>query len=397
VLATKLAPPPGKRQFGHSLTEDGPTVAMPFSPVAHRSASGESPETPSIRSTARTAWSSVQSISSDDSSPSAAPSDPPPSVAAAHEPGGLGGERATSVVWARPSPHPAKENLANENGAQRPLTPFETSVQAHSETSPLGCSRASPGFQVQAAGAPEASTRPIGQHQEEQVCRPIRVFIVDDHDMVRRGVNEVLTDAGDITIVGESATVADALRRIPVVLPDVVLLDVRLPDGSGIDVCRQIRARHPSIRTLMITAYGDHETELTAAQAGAEGLVLKQIRGPSLIDAVRRVAAGVSPPSRARLPDESGQIRRSRTSDRLLATLSRQERRVLDGLIDGLTNRQIGNNLNVAEQTIKNHVTSLLNKLGAKHRAEAAVVGDRLRREADPTGTPTGPSPQIRP
>jgi two-component system response regulator DevR len=214
----------------------------------------------------------------------------------------------------------------------------------------------------------------------------IRVFVVDDHELVRRGLLEVLVDAGDITIVGECATAAEAVRRIPRTGPDLVLLDVRLPDGSGIEVCREVRSRDPRIRVLMLTSYEDPEAVIASALAGAAGVALKQIRSSTLIEAVRTVARGRSP-----LTDRAGLLGRLTGADEpahLLAALSGQERRVLDGIVDGLTNRQIGDRLNIAEQTVKNHVSTLLAKLGVEHRTQAAVLGDQVRWHSSPHADP---------
>jgi two-component system response regulator DevR len=212
-----------------------------------------------------------------------------------------------------------------------------------------------------------------------QAGSTIRVFVVDDHELVRRGLLEVLVDAGDIAIVGECATAAEALRQIPQARPDLVLLDVRLPDGSGIEVCREVRSRDPRIRVLMLTSYEDHEAAIAAVLAGASGVALKQIRSRTLVEAVRAVAEGRS---LLTLADRAGLLGRLAVTEEpghLLAELSRQERRVLDGIVDGLTNRQIGDRLNIAEQTVKNHVSTLLAKLGVERRTQAAVLGEHVR------------------
>jgi two-component system response regulator DevR len=211
----------------------------------------------------------------------------------------------------------------------------------------------------------------------------IRVFLVDDHELVRRGLCDVLAGARDVTVIGEAATAAEAVREVQRLAPDVVLLDVRLPDGSGIDVCRQVRAKDPSVRFLVLTSYDDREALVAALRAGASGFVLKQIRGPALIDAVRGVAAGRAVGAEVRAADPVAAVDAvdpaAREVDRLLASLSPQEGRILAGIVNGLTNREIGDDLGIAEQTVKNHVTRLLAKLGVRYRTQAAVLGAEAR------------------
>ncbi len=209
----------------------------------------------------------------------------------------------------------------------------------------------------------------------------VRVFILDDHELVRRGLREILTDAGQIEIVGESGLAREAARRLPALRPDVALLDARLPDGSGIEVCREVRARDPSIRAIILTSYDDPEALAAAAQAGASGYILKQIHGPDLAEAVRRVAAGDNLLDRAEastLPVQSAARGGRQPPDRI-SDLTPQEERVLDLIVEGLTNRQIGQRLNIAEKTVKNHVTSLMAKLHVERRTQAAVYGARVR------------------
>lgn len=209
----------------------------------------------------------------------------------------------------------------------------------------------------------------------------VRVFILDDHELVRRGLREILTEAGEIEIVGESGLAREAARRLPALRPDVALLDARLPDGSGVEVCREVRARDPSIRAIILTSYDDPEALAAAAQAGASGFILKQIHGPDLAEAVRRVAAGDNLLNRAEvsaLPLQSAARRGQRPPERI-ADLTPQEERVLDLIVEGLTNRQIGQRLNIAEKTVKNHVTSLMAKLHVERRTQAAVYGARVR------------------
>lgn len=211
--------------------------------------------------------------------------------------------------------------------------------------------------------------------------RTIRVFLLDDHELMRRGLRDLLTEDPRIQIVGEAAGEADALVLIPATRPDVALLDVRLPDGSGIEVCRQVRSCRPEIAVLILTAYEDGDrTAAAASLAGASGVLLKRIRGRELIDAVHRVAAGeplVTAPGRITeiiRPDDPSE-------PDLLATLTAQERRVLDLIVDGMTNRQIGDRLGIGENTVKNYVTSILVKLGFARRTQAAVFGARMRRQ----------------
>jgi DNA-binding NarL/FixJ family response regulator len=213
----------------------------------------------------------------------------------------------------------------------------------------------------------------------------IRVFLLDDPEVVRRGVRELLEAESDgaIEVVGEAGTADEAIRRIPAVHPDVALLDVRLPDGNGVEVCRDVRSRHPEVRCLMLTSFSDDEALFDAIMAGASGYVLKQVRGTDLVDDVRRVAAGQSlldPTITAKVLDR---LRRGPEDDPGIAQLTDQERRVLDLLAEGLTNRQIGERLYLAEKTVKNYVSNLLTKLGMHRRTEAAVYAAKLaaRRE----------------
>jgi two-component system, NarL family, response regulator DevR len=203
---------------------------------------------------------------------------------------------------------------------------------------------------------------------------PVRVFLVDDHEVVRRGVADLLQAEPDIEVVGEAGTAAQARSRIPVTHPDVVLLDVRLPDGSGIDVCRELRPTNPDTHFLMLTAYDDDQAMYAAVIAGASGYVLKDVRGSGLIDSVRQVAAGRSllDPSLTRKAVE--RMRDTTHQDPRLAVLSVREREVLALIADGMTNRQIGENLSLAEKTVKNYVSSLLSKLGLQRRTQAVAL-----------------------
>ncbi len=204
----------------------------------------------------------------------------------------------------------------------------------------------------------------------------IRVFLVDDHEIVRRGISDLIEAESDLEVVGEAGDAAQALGRIAATVPDVAVLDVRLPDGSGIDLCRAIRSAHPSVNCLILTGYDDDEASYAAVMAGAAGYVLKDIRGQGLIEGIRRVAGGES-----LLP--------KRVAARVLAELrtpsidpglTLRERQVLDLIADGLTNRQIGEHLELAEKTVKNYVSGLLAKLGMERRTQAAVY--RIQHES---------------
>jgi DNA-binding NarL/FixJ family response regulator len=209
----------------------------------------------------------------------------------------------------------------------------------------------------------------------------IRVFLLDDHEVVRRGLRELLELEDDIEVVGESGSAAEAVRRIPALRPDVAVLDGRLPDGSGIDVCRDIRSIDPSINALILTSYDDDAALFAAIMAGAAGYVLKDIRGNDLLDGIRRVAAGQSlldPAVTARVLER---LRTGPAQDPRLAGLTDQERRILDHISEGMTNRQIGEAMFLAEKTVKNYVSSLLAKLGMERRTQAAVFAAGLKDE----------------
>lgn len=202
---------------------------------------------------------------------------------------------------------------------------------------------------------------------------PIRVFLLDDHEIVRRGLRELLEAAGDMVVVGESGLAREAARRIPAVRPDVAIFDVRLPDGSGIDACREVRSIDPSIKALVLTSFDDESALSMAVMAGADGFVLKDIKGTGLIDAIRRIAAGehlLDAEAVARVRREWGA---DSEPDPRLRMLSPQERRILDHIAAGMTNRQIGEAMSIAEKTVKNYVTSVLAKLGMERRTQAAV------------------------
>jgi two-component system, NarL family, response regulator DevR len=206
----------------------------------------------------------------------------------------------------------------------------------------------------------------------------IRVFLLDDHEVVRRGLRDLLESDGDIEIVGESGSAQEATSRLPALRPDVAVLDARLPDGSGIDVCRDVRSVDPSIRALILTSYDDDEALFAAILAGAAGYLLKQVGSSDLVDAVRRVADGqslIDPALTARVLDR---LRNGPASHDELAELTQQEHRILVLIAEGLTNRQIGERLFLAEKTIKNYVSSILAKLGLERRTQAAVLAAKL-------------------
>jgi DNA-binding NarL/FixJ family response regulator len=206
----------------------------------------------------------------------------------------------------------------------------------------------------------------------------IRVFLLDDHEVVRRGLADLLQAEGDIEVVGESGSAVQATSRIPALKPDVAVLDARLPDGNGIDVCRDVRAVDSTIKGLILTSYEDDEALFAAIMAGASGYVLKQIRGTDLVDAVRRVAAGQSlldPAITARVLER---IRHGIEEPKELKSLTEQERRILEYIAEGLTNHEIAQRMFLADKTVKNYVSSVLAKLGLERRTQAAVLATKL-------------------
>jgi DNA-binding NarL/FixJ family response regulator len=213
----------------------------------------------------------------------------------------------------------------------------------------------------------------------------IRVFLLDDHEVVRRGVRELLEAEDDIEVVGEAGTAEEAHGRIPATSPDVAILDVRLPDGNGVEVCRDVRSARPELRCIMLTSFADDEALFDAIMAGADGYVLKQVKGADLVDAVRRVASGQSlldPSVTAKVLER---LRRGPEEDARLRDLTDQERRILALLAEGKTNRQIGEEMYLAEKTVKNYVSNLLAKMGMSRRTEAAVYAARLAERRGPT------------
>lgn len=218
----------------------------------------------------------------------------------------------------------------------------------------------------------------MGQTEPMTSAAPITVFLLDDHELVRRGLVDLLSTEPDIEVVGESGSAREAARRIPALKPDVAVLDARLPDGSGIEVCREVRAIDPGIRALILTSYDDDDALFAAIMAGASGYVLKQIAGNDLVEGIRTVAAGMSlldPAVTARVMER---LRHPHQENPALTGLTPQERKVLELIAEGMTNRQIGEQMFLAEKTVKNYVSSLLAKLGLQRRTQAAVLGSKL-------------------
>ena len=203
--------------------------------------------------------------------------------------------------------------------------------------------------------------------------KPITVFLLDDHEIVRRGVRELIEAEPGLSVVGEAGSAVDALHRIPAARPDVAVLDVRLPDGSGVEVCREVRSQLPGLACLMLTSFSDDDALFEAIMAGASGYVLKQIRGNDLITAIRRVARGESLLDPTVTSKVLHRLRHPSEEDERLAKLTPQERKILDLIAEGATNRQIGTELHLAEKTVKNYVSNMLMKLGMSRRTEAAV------------------------
>ena len=204
-----------------------------------------------------------------------------------------------------------------------------------------------------------------------------RVFLLDDHEVVRRGLRELFDAEEDLTVVGEASTAEEALGRVPSTRPDVAVLDVRLPDGDGVEVCRDLRSAMPELKCLMLTSFADDEALFSAILAGASGYVLKQIKGGDLVTAVRRVAAGESLLDPSLTRQVMDRLRGEQMEDERLARLTAQERKILDLIAEGKTNRQIADELYLAEKTVKNYVSNLLSKMGFSRRTEAAVYAAR--------------------
>jgi len=206
----------------------------------------------------------------------------------------------------------------------------------------------------------------------------IRVVLVDDHEVVRRGVSDLLSLEDDIEVVGEAASFSEAMARIPALKPHVAVLDVRLPDGNGVVLCRELRSKMPDLRVLMLTSFSDDDALFDAIMAGASGYVLKHIGGNDLVDAVRRVGRGGSLLDPAVTAQVLERLRTPPKEDPGLASLTEQERKILELIAEGLTNRQIAERMFLAEKTVKNYVSSLLAKLGLERRTQAAVYGARV-------------------
>ena len=206
----------------------------------------------------------------------------------------------------------------------------------------------------------------------------IRVYLLDDHEIVRQGIRTFLEASGDIEVIGESGSAVDAGNRIPALRPDVAVLDARLPDGSGIEVCRTVRSVDPSIKALILTSYDDDEALFSAIMAGASGYVLKEVKSSDLLSAIRHVAAGqslIDPALTARVLDR---VRNPVTVAPEFADLTEQEMKLLEYIAEGLTNKQIGEQMFLAEKTVKNYVSSVLSKLGVERRTQAAVLAAKL-------------------
>lgn len=232
------------------------------------------------------------------------------------------------------------------------------------------------------SGANQA--RPSAPRADDQ-APTIRLFLLDDHEIVRRGIAEVLSEIEGFEVVGEAFSAAQALPRVLACRPDVAILDMRLPDGSGIDVCRDIRSAMPSTHCLILTSFDDEDAVLAAVLAGASGYLLKEVRMAGLVDAIRQAAMGRSLIDPGVIAQVIERVRQANGGDPRTAALTEREREVLDLMADGLTNRQIGERMFLTEKTVKNHVTSLFAKLGLQHRSQAAVLGAELRRHPRPT------------
>ncbi|MGW3565926.1 response regulator [Streptomyces sp. NPDC000941] len=225
---------------------------------------------------------------------------------------------------------------------------------------------------------PSTPSSPSSATTPSSASSPIRVFLLDDHEVVRRGLHDLLDAEPDIEVVGDAGTVAQALARGPALRPDVAILDVRLPDGNGVAVCRELRSTMPELACLMLTSFDDDDALLDAIMAGAAGYVLKQIKGSDLVSAVRTVASGQSmldPATTTRLMSAlRGESAGPQPRDESLAGLSTREREILTLIGEGMTNREIGKRLYLSEKTVKNHISRLLSKLGVERRVQAAVI-----------------------
>jgi two-component system, NarL family, response regulator DevR len=228
---------------------------------------------------------------------------------------------------------------------------------------------------------------PTPQSDENTSEQQITVFLLDDHEVVRRGVKDLLEAEADITVIGEGGTAAEALARVPALRPQVAVLDVRLPDGDGVSVCRELRSKLPDLGCLMLTSFADDDALYDAILAGAAGYVLKQIKGSDLVNAVRTIAAGGSlldAKTTARIMQRLRDEAADREKADPFAALTDQERRILDLIGEGLTNRQIGERMFLAEKTVKNYVSSLLAKLGLERRTQAAILATESKQDEHP-------------
>jgi len=213
----------------------------------------------------------------------------------------------------------------------------------------------------------------------------LKVFLVDDHEMVRRGVADLLGEEPDLTVVGQASSVAEALSRVPALMPDLVVLDVRLPDGNGVELCRELLSRLPALRCLMLTSFTDEDAMLEAILAGAGGYVIKDIKGSALLSAVRTVGSGRSLLDNRAAAALMSRLRTNAKKSGPLAGLTDQEKALLDLIGEGLTNRQIAERMFLAEKTVKNYVSRVLGKLGMQRRTQAAVLATELREQGHHT------------
>jgi two-component system, NarL family, response regulator DevR len=208
---------------------------------------------------------------------------------------------------------------------------------------------------------------------------PIRIFLVDDHELIRQGIKTFLQGEPDMEVVDEAATARDAIGKAPIVKPDLVVLDIRLPDGNGVEVCRELRARCPEARVVMLTSFADDNALMDSIMAGASGYILKATKQEELLAALRTVASGQSLIDPAVTASVFRRLRRQAESSDALGALTAQERKILDLIAEGLTNREIAERIHLAERTVKNYVSHILAKLGMKHRTQAALYASKLR------------------
>ena len=215
--------------------------------------------------------------------------------------------------------------------------------------------------------------------QPDATPAPIRIFLVDDHELIRRGLRAFLESEPDMEVVDEAATARDTVGKVPIVKPDLVVLDIRLPDGNGVEVCRELRARCPETKVIMLTSFADDTALMDSIMAGASGYILKATKQDELLAALRKVAAGQSLIDPAITASVFRRLRRQAESSDALEALTAQERRILDLIAEGLTNREIAGRIHLAERTVKNYVSHILAKLGMKHRTQVALYASKLR------------------